>query len=78
MLYVSEISDLMAAYPGRDFKMAEIVRYVAGGKRVNARTRHAIRVSALRALQGLRDEGFVLVRPPRAARGGFALYRWRP
>jgi hypothetical protein len=30
MLYVREITDLMAAFPGRDFKMAEIVRYVAG------------------------------------------------
>jgi len=33
MKYVAEITDLMAAFPGRDFKMAEIVRYVAGGRK---------------------------------------------
>ncbi|MDR0274147.1 MAG: hypothetical protein LBI48_02165 [Burkholderiaceae bacterium] len=76
MLYVREISDLMAAYPGRGFKMQEIVRYVAGGRRLDGRARYALHKSTLRALVALQEAGVVLVRPPRAARGGFALYRW--
>ncbi len=65
----------MAAYPGRDWKMKEIVRYVdpvAEGKH-----RQRLRIGVIRVLHALSDTGAVLIRPPRASRGGTALYRWR-
>ena len=78
MLYVREIIELMAAYPGRDFKMSEIVRYIAGGRRrLDTRTREAIRRSARNALRALSDSGSIMIHYPSSASGSFALYRWR-
>jgi len=77
MKYVAEITDLMAAFPGRDFKMAEIVRYVAGGRKLDRRGTEAVRRSTRNALHTMQETGVILVRPPTALRGGFALYRWR-
>jgi hypothetical protein len=76
MLYVREITDLMAAYPGRDFKKAEIVNYIAAGRRMDARAKNTLRCSTLRALQAMIDIGVVAVHYPRAVHGGFALYQW--
>jgi hypothetical protein len=77
MLYVREIMDLMGAYPGRDFKMVEIVNYVTGDRDTDVRKKRAIRKGALRAIEALQSTGCLLVRPPRASRGGYAHYRWR-
>jgi hypothetical protein len=77
LLYATEIIDLMAAYPGRDFKMVEIVTYVIGDKAADIRTKRAVRKGALRAIEALQSTGCVLVRPPRASRGGYAHYRWK-
>jgi hypothetical protein len=77
MLYVSEIVDLMAAFPGRDFKMAHVVTYVVDGRQMDLREKRAVRKAVLRAIDALAATGCILVRPPRASRGGFAHYRWR-
>jgi len=76
MKYVAEITDLMAAFPGRDFKMAEIVRYVAGGRKLDRKKTEAMRRSVRRAVQAMSEAGVVMVRKPWASRGGFSLYRW--
>lgn len=73
MKYAKEVIELMAAFPGRDFKMIEIVRYVNAPRS----DRHKVRIGVSRVLKTLQDSGVVLVRPPRAIRGGYALYRWR-
>lgn len=75
MLYAREVIELMAAYPGRDFRMREIVRYAMRGRETNQR--HKIRVGVARVLLELERSGAILRRPPRAARGGYAEYRWR-
>jgi hypothetical protein len=77
LLYVSEVVELMAAFPGRDFKMAYLVGYVANGRTLDLREKRAIRKAVHRAVDALASTGCILVRPPRASRGGFAHYRWR-
>lgn len=72
MKYAKEVIELMSAYPGRDFRMIEIVRYVGAPKH----ERHKVRVGVSRVLQALQESGLILVRPPSHARGGYALYRW--
>lgn len=77
MKYAHEIIELMGAYPGRDFKMAEIVRYITWGKqRVTVRERQAIRESARVVLLSLATSGSIAIHYPKAVRGSFALYRW--
>lgn len=77
MLYAHEVIDLMAAYPGRDWRMVEVIRYVARGRELQLREREAIRKAVRRALEALSDAGMVLVRPPSKRRGGYACYRWK-
>jgi hypothetical protein len=78
MLYVREITDLMAAYPGRDFKMAEIVNYVRAGRRMDRRARESVRLATWRALSALHDVGMVIVHYPNPVNGAYALYQWKP
>ena len=75
MKYAKETMELMAAYPGRDFKMAEVVRFVMSQGNHNV---HNVRIGVSRVMSELESSGTILRRPPRAARGGFALYRWNP
>lgn len=67
----------MGAFPGRDFRMVAIVRYVADGRQLDLKGRRALRKAVLRVLESLEESGSILVRPPRAMRGGYALYQWR-
>lgn len=77
MLYAREVIELMAAYPGRDFRMVELVRYCAHGRELDLRGRRAVRKGVQRAVEALAATGVVLVRPPAVRRGGYAVYRWR-
>lgn len=74
MKYAKEVMELMAAFPGRDFKMAEIVRYAAPSATVQQR--HTVRRAILRVMDGLIESG-VVMRRPHHANGGFAAYRWK-
>ena len=76
MLYANELIELMSPYPGRDFRMVEIVRYVAKGREMTLKQKRALRKGVLRAIEALRTSGCVLTRPSKASRGGFAKYRW--
>lgn len=73
MLYAKEIVALLGAWPGREFRMSEIVRYV--DPNANGMRREAIRKSLRMALKTFRDEGFVIEVLPRE-RGGFSVYSW--
>jgi hypothetical protein len=71
--YAKEVMDLMAPYPGRHFRMSDLVRYVA--PRATGPDRQRIRNGILRVLESLVDSGHVVIAPA-ARRGGFATYAW--
>lgn len=75
MKYAKECMDLMAAYPGRGFKMREVINYVAPD--AIGRTRHAIRRGVLRVMDELVEMGTVDRYPPHAVRGESTLYSWK-
>lgn len=74
MKYAREVIELMSAYPGRDFRMAELVRYVNPGATTDQK--HSLRRAILRVLDLLEDTGAIL-KQPAAESGGFAEYQWR-
>lgn len=74
MKYASEVMDLMAPYPGRQFRMAQIVRFIDPQAAGSARQR--IHKGVLRVLQSLADHGQVEIIAA-AGIGGFATYSWK-
>jgi hypothetical protein len=74
MKYASEVIDLMAAFPGREFRMAQIIRHVTGARNIPASERHAVREGVKRVLRQLCDSGQV-----EQAKDGetSAYYSWR-
>ena len=76
MKYAREVIELMGAYPGRQFKMAELVNYVSG-RHPSKREKNAVRQATLRVLRTLQDSGTVLAHKPESARGGSVLYEWK-
>lgn len=77
MLYAREVIELMGAYPGREFRMVQIVRYVTKNKHMDLRERRATRKAVLRALAAFAESGAVFVRPPEATRGAPVFYCWK-
>lgn len=78
MLYAREVIDLMAAYPEREWRMKEIVRYCNRGELPkNLRERNRIRTAVARAIEALREMGCIESDPPDARRGSYAVYRWK-
>lgn len=76
MKYASEVIDLLAAYPGREFRMIHIVRHIVGGRPDRAeweRVRRGVR----RVLGYLEESGVVESTQPEQKSGGFAVYAWR-
>ena len=73
MKYASEVIQLMETYPGREWRMAELIRYVTGGRPPVGNDRHAARMAVLRVLNTLRDNG--QVRVVELARNSY-LYAW--
>ncbi len=59
MKYAEEVIELMECYPGREFRMAQIVRHIANGKEVPLAKRHAIREGVKRVLTQLCATGQV-------------------
>lgn len=74
MKYAHEVMDLMAPYPGRKFRMAEIVRYV--DPHANGAARQRVHKGVLRVLKSLHEHGQVEIEPA-AGLGGFASYAWK-
>ena len=75
MRYAREVMALLAAYPGRDFKPGQIVRYVAAQRAELVRPR--LRVGVHRVLMALVESGHVERDPP-GRYGSYAVYRWKP
>lgn len=75
MRYAAEVIDLLAAYPGRHFRMIEIVRHVAKGRPSCRQQRDRYRQGILRVLQALSDADTIRCRP--GLRGQPAMYSWR-
>jgi hypothetical protein len=75
MKYAKEVLDLMGAYPGRGFKMREIINYVA--PTAIGRSRHAIRRGVLRVIDELVACESVDRYPPHAVRGESTVYTWK-
>ncbi len=77
MLYAREVIALLGAFPGRDFRMGQILAEVSRGKpEFDARGKAAVRKAVSRVLDQLRSDGHVGVTPA-MGRGGYALYAWR-
>ena len=74
MKYAREVIGLMASFPGRPFRMKNLVEYVDPG--ATGRERLRIRVAIGRVLQMLRESGHIDVGPTRLSRGRFATYTW--
>jgi hypothetical protein len=73
--YAKEVLDLMGAYPGRDFKMREIIHYVS--PKAIGRERNAVRRGVLRVMDELVTCGVIGRYPPHAVRGESTLYAWK-
>lgn len=59
MKYAKEVIELLAAYPGREFRMAQIVRHVTKASDITSRQRQAVRVGIRRVLKELIESGQV-------------------
>lgn len=59
MKYAKEVINLLAAYQGREFRMAQIVRHVTKGREVSPARRNAIPEGIPRVLVELRESGQV-------------------
>lgn len=74
MKYASEVMDLMAPYPGIQFRMAQIVRSI--DPQAEGPVRQRIRNGVLRVLESLEEHNQIEVTPAEG-RGGFATYAWK-
>ena len=75
MKYGREVIDLMAPFPGRGFRMQQLVRYVTGGRTLDERSSKATRKAVSRVLDQLHLCGSVEVLAA-SSRGAAATYRW--
>lgn len=73
MKYANEVIELMSAYPGRGWRMENLVRHV--DPRATGAERQRIRNGVLRVLASLSDAGHI-VHTPAGMRGSYAIYRW--
>ena len=78
MKYWGEVQDLMQAFPGRKFRVAELCRYVkiqTHACKDDVKKAHAVRIQVRRMLGDLVNEGLIR-HEPSVKRGGYALYWW--
>ena len=75
MKHAAEIMALLAPYPGREFRMRQIVNYVAP-KKADERERKRVQMAVYRVLQALAESGQVIIKE-RSTNGAPASYSWR-
>ena len=75
MLYAREVIELLAAFPGREFRTSEIAAHVANGRPGSKQQRNRYRQGVRRVLIALIDAKVIESKPAR--RGGTTLYRWK-
>ena len=74
MKYAREVIDLLASYPGRRFRMRQIINHVA--PRATGRRLAVVRTGVWRVLQALEESGQVqIIRPDE--NGSHAEYCWK-
>ena len=74
MKYAREVIDLLGAYPGRRFRMREIIRYVA--PRASGRQLAVVRTGVWRVLSALEESGQVEIKRSGSS-GAHAEYCWK-
>ncbi|MEN4918182.1 hypothetical protein ABE485_05885 [Achromobacter spanius] len=76
MKYAHEVMDLMACYPGRSFRLMELVRHVSHGRTLAVAEKTRLQRGIQRAMDALQDTGSVVIQEP--AQGGHGrTYAWR-
>lgn len=72
----SNAADLMACYPGRPFRMFELVRHVSRGRDLTAKERSKYERGIQRAMRTLAEHGLVEIAKPEPGKYGDK-YIWR-
>lgn len=75
MKHADKVIELMAAYPGREFRMIHIVRFI--NPRAGKQEKFAIRWCVREALRALEQSGVIEINQPKPLRGGYATYIWK-
>lgn len=75
MKFAADVMALLAPFPGREFRMRQIVNYCAP-KRADERERKRVQMAVYRVLQMLAESGHVVIKE-RATNGAPATYSWR-
>lgn len=74
MKYASEVIDLLAAYPGRRFKMRQIINYIGGN--ADQKRRAVIRTGVWRVLRDLESTGHIQSNRSEVGNGAHADWWW--
>jgi hypothetical protein len=74
MKHADKVIELLAAYPGREFRMRQIVNYI--NPKPSHHERCAIRSAVSLVLLALVKSGQIKMSVPKS-RGSFALYTWK-
>lgn len=74
MMYAKEVMGLLAAFPGREFRMLHIVNSIAG-KKADAKEKKRVRIGVWRVLNLLAESGQVNI-VCAEGRGASARYSW--
>lgn len=75
MKYAREVIDLMACYPGRQFRLMELVRHVSRGRDLSVAEKTRIQRGLQRAMEAFQDTGSVVIRVPDEGSHG-RTYAW--
>lgn len=75
MKYAKEVIGLIAAYPGREFRLVEVVRHVAKGRALDRTETTRLQRGVQRVMAELACNGSVTIREPEEGRHGRA-YIW--
>jgi hypothetical protein len=73
--YAKEVIDLLSAYPGRQFRMRNIV-YSIAGRKADDREKKQVRIGVWRVLKVLEESGHIVIEA-QDGRGASAQYAWR-
>lgn len=77
MRFAREMMELMAPYPGRDWRMRQLVNYICNGRPIGREERNAMREAIRLVMEAFEESGAIHIKPSKEARGGFALYCWK-
>ncbi|MBV6304923.1 hypothetical protein KVP10_08485 [Candidimonas humi] len=77
MKYAAEVIGLLAEFPGREFRIIQIVRHVLGGHPRTPYQWERVRKGVRRVLSTLEDSGQIQ-KITAAGNGSHAAYCWKP